>query len=356
MMRDVDRLMIQAVTEQVFPGAVLLVAKDGSILLNRAYGHTDGTGALPVEPDTVFDLASLTKPLATTLAVMKLAGEGILGINDTIPSILPSLQGTDKEGITVRNLLCHNSGLPDYYPFYPELDRSPLEERASLLRARLLGIPVERPPGVETVYSDLGFMILRWIIESLAGKPLDRLVGEEIYQPLGISDLFYIDRRYPPPQRQYAATEKCSWRKRVLRGEVHDENAWAVGGVEGHAGLFGTAGAVNRLLWFMLMSYYGRDSELFLKEELVQQFLSRQPDSERALGFDTPSETGSSCGRCFSRHSIGHLGFTGTSFWVDLDHSLSVVLLTNRIHPSREDTRIRSLRPILHDTVFRAFV
>jgi len=355
-MDRVDKLMRQAVADKVFPGAVLLISRSNSILYSRAYGAADESGRHPVRADTIFDLASLTKPLATTLAVMKLVTEGVLDINDTVSSVLPSFQDTGKGEITIRNLLCHNSGLPDYHPFYLALIRFPLAQRTALLRDRLLNIPVNGPPGVETVYSDLGFMILRWVIESLTGEPLDLLLAEEVYRPLGISDLFYIERKTPFPLRQYAATEDCPWRERVLRGEVHDENAWVVGGVEGHAGLFGTAKAVNRLLWSMLTVYYSGRSASFLHQDLVQRFFSRQPDSPRALGFDTPSETGSSSGGHFSPNSIGHLGFTGTSFWVDLDHALSVVLLTNRVHPSRDDIRIRSFRPVLHDAVFDAAV
>jgi len=356
-MRDADRLMQQAIADGVFPGAVLLVSKTGTTALSESYGYIDGTGRLPVTPGTVFDLASLTKPLATTPAVMKLVGEKKIGLSDSLASILPHFSGTDKASITVRHLLCHTSGLPDYRPLYLKLGGAVPERRTDLCRRYLVETPLIHPIGKETVYSDLGFMILQWVVEAVSGRHLDRLTAEEIYRPMGISDLFYVNRRFPRPDRRYAATEKCPWRGRLLQGEVHDENAWILEGVAGHAGLFGTAGAVNHLLWRLIEVYKGGSPEdLFLNQALVRDFFSRQPGTERVLGFDTPSQTGASCGRHFSGHTVGHLGFTGTSFWVDLERTVVVVLLTNRVHPTRENVRIRAFRPQLHDAVMAAMV
>lgn len=353
-MKQVDHLMKQAVIAGIFPGAVLLVSQSDSVVFSKAYGYTDGSSQFPITPDTLFDLASLTKPLATTLVVMKLIGENRLDLNDSLGSILPQFRNTGKDSILIRHLLCHNSGLPDYQPYYLELSEFPLESRTTILRSYLLELPLVHPIGEHAIYSDLGFMILRWVVETVSQKRLDHLVTEDIYHPLGVSDLFYVDQRSPSSDRRYAVTEKCPWRKKTLEGEVHDENAWILGGVEGHAGLFGTAVDVNRLLWKMLTVYYGGEPILFLNQELLRLFFSRQTDSDRAIGFDTPSPTDSSCGHLFSEHTIGHLGFTGTSFWVDLDRSVSVILLTNRVHPTRENIKIRSFRPLLHDAVMEA--
>lgn len=353
-MKQVNRLMKQAVATGVFPGAVLVVSQSDSIIFSKAYGYTDGSSRFPVTTYTVFDLASLTKPLATTLVVMKLLEENKLDLSDRLGSILPQFGNIGKGLITIRHLLCHNSGLPDYQPYYLELKNSPLESRTTILRDRLLELPLLHPIGEHTLYSDLGFMILRWIVETVSGRCLDHMAAEDIYRPLGLSDLFFIDQRLPSKDRSYAATEECPWRKKTLEGEVHDDNAWILGGVEGHAGLFGTAPDVNRLLGKMLTVYHGGASVLFLNQHILRRFFSRQPDSDRALGFDTPSLTDSSCGHLFSKHTIGHLGFTGTSFWVDLDKAVTVVLLTNRVHPTRENIRIRSFRPLLHDAVMEA--
>ena len=355
-MKQVDHLMKKAVAAGVFPGAVLVVSQSDSIIFSKAYGYTDGNSKFPVTTDTVFDLASLSKPLATTLAVMKLIEENRLDLSDRLGSVLPQFRNTGKGSITIRHLLCHNSGLADNHPYYLELRNFPLETRTTILRNRLLELPLSHPIGEHTLYSDLGFMILRWIVETVSGRRLDHMVLEDIYRPLGLFDLFYIDQRLPSPDRSYAATEKCPWRKRTLEGEVHDDNAWILGGVEGHAGLFGTAPDVNSLLGKMLTVYHGGPSVLFLNQQILQHFFSRQADSGRAIGFDTPSPTDSSCGHLFSEHTIGHLGFTGTSFWMDLDRAVTIVLLTNRVHPTRENVKIRSFRPLLHDAVMETVV
>jgi len=306
--------------------------------------------------ETVFDLASLTKPLATTLAVMQAVGEGRLGLQDPLGSILPGFERTERAAVTIRHLLCHNSGLPDYLPFYLKLIKLLPPNREAALRRELLATRLVRPVGAATLYSDLGFMILRWAVETVLNRRLDKIVAESFYQPLGVPDLRFLDRYLPLPDRVYAATEMCPWRGVLLEGEVHDENAWVLGGVEGHAGLFGTAADVNRLLGKLLSTYCGEASTGPLDRGLLLRFFARQDDADRALGFDIPSPSGSACGRLFSARTIGHLGFTGTSFWVDLDRAIVVILLTNRIHPTRDNTRIRAFRPVFHDTVMETVI
>jgi CubicO group peptidase (beta-lactamase class C family) len=207
-------------------------------------------------------------------------------------------------------------------------------------------------PGDKTLYSDLGFMLLEWVIEEVSGSRLDRFVGQAVYEPLGIRDLFYIDlHREKQYEGEFAATQLCPWRGRLLTGQVDDDNAWAMGGISGHAGLFGTALAVGILLNRLLMTGGGDRYTDFFQPRIISRFLQRQSSDGRALGFDVPTRPGSSSGRFFTDNSVGHLGFTGTSFWADLERSLVVILLTNRVHPFRFAGGIETFRPVLHDTV-----
>jgi CubicO group peptidase (beta-lactamase class C family) len=214
------------------------------------------------------------------------------------------------------------------------------------------------PIGMKTLYSDIGFMILSWIIETVSGKRLDHFVRDEIYQPAGLQELFFIDldivgQKVHNHSKHFASTENCPWRKKVLIGEVHDDNAFVAGGVEGHAGLFGTAREVGRLLIMLQMQFHGHPASWVLDSKTIRKYLKKTGENERALGFDTPSPADSSCGHFFSQKTVGHLGFTGTSFWMDLEKEINVVLLTNRVHPSRENIRIRAFRPIIHDMIMK---
>jgi CubicO group peptidase (beta-lactamase class C family) len=197
---------------------------------------------------------------------------------------------------------------------------------------------------------------LRGIIETVGAGRLDDFVRKEIYLPLGIEDLFFVDLAHRPTADGFAATEECPWRQTLIRGVVHDENAYIAGGVDGQAGLFGTAAAVHRLLLEILGTVSGGRSAHIFRPDLLRQFLNYGQGTGRALGFDRPAPDGSAGGRYFSRNSVGHLGFTGTSFWMDLDRSIIVILLTNRIHPNRDNHKIREFRPILHDAVMEGLL
>ena len=179
-------------------------------------------------------------------------------------------------------------------------------------------------------------------------------MSDEIYQPLGLKNLFFISNNLAKTRNSFAATENCPWRNKIVEGQVHDENAYVVGGIEGHAGLFGTADNVHRLLAELLSIYYGERKSKIFHQDLLKHFFKRLPGTDKALGFDTPSLTESSCGHHFSENSVGHLGFTGTSFWMDLERSVIVILLTNRVHPSRKNEGIKKLRPEIHDAVMAA--
>lgn len=350
-MTAVERLMQAALDEQVFPGAVLLVSRDGDIRWELAGGRTDLNAGGAVTSRTVFDLASLTKPLATTPAVMELCRRGRLALDARLDELLPTMAGRPQGAITVEQLLRHTSGYPDYRPYYQRLNRVPTAARVDLLHALLAEEEPVAPPGRDECYSDVGFLVLQWVVETLTGVRLDRFAADAVWGPAELDGLFFVDLAQPRPALTFAATEKCPWRGRVLSGVVHDDNAYAMGGIAGHAGLFGTARAVHRLLARLLAAWNGEPGSGWLDPALVRQFLQRPPGAGRALGFDVPATLGSSAGNRFSRLSVGHLGFTGTSFWIDLERAVIVVLLTNRVHPSRDNDRIREFRPRLHDVV-----
>jgi CubicO group peptidase (beta-lactamase class C family) len=353
-MESVDILMRQAIGDKVFPGGVLLVSKKGETLFHEAYGVTNLSSRAPVTSETVFDLASLTKPLATTLAVIRLLQRGQIKLEQRLGQLLPEFEHTDKARVRLKHLLYHNSGLPDYRPYFKALNSGAADSPRTALRELLVQEPLINAVGKAVLYSDLGFMILAWVVEHLTQRRLDHFVVEEIYQPLGLNHLFFAGKNIEDKQGAFAATENCPWRQKILEGQVHDENAYAVGGIEGHAGLFGTAGDINRLLVELLFTYHGRTNTGLFQKEPLHQIFKRLPGTDKALGFDTPSRTGSSCGQGFSQNSIGHLGFTGTSFWMDLERSVIVILLTNRVHPTRDNEKIKEFRPGLHDTVMDA--
>jgi CubicO group peptidase (beta-lactamase class C family) len=350
-MNQVRQLMQQAIADKVFPGAVLLVSKNGSIVFHEAFGFRNFFAQLPMTSVTIFDLASLTKPLATALAVMVLVQQKKVGLNQNLGDVLPAFNKDQKASIKVKHLLYHNSGLADYRAFYKKIANLPLEKRKTALRELLMKEPLVHAIGSRVVYSDIGFMILEWLIEEIGGKRIDHFVSDMVYNPLGLENLFFIDLWADRKPGVFAATEQCNWRRQLLSGQVHDENAYVVGGVQGHAGLFGTAPDVHRLLGHLLAAYHGRPATRLFQPDTVRLFFRRLAAGDKALGFDAPSLNGSSSGKLFSHRSVGHLGFTGTSFWMDLDRSIIVILLTNRVHPTRDNEAIKVFRPALHDEV-----
>jgi CubicO group peptidase (beta-lactamase class C family) len=352
----VHQLMQQALDERVFPGAVLLAAREGNIFFHKAWGVADLSSGRPVTVDTVYDLASLTKPLATTLAVMRLIQTGRLTLETPLAPVLPVMADTAKAGVTLRQLLSHCSGWPAWQPYFEQLRQHPEEDRRRRLAQMLAAEPLIAVPGTAALYSDLDYMTLGLVVEHISGERLDRFVRREIYQPLGIDDLFFNPLDASPLPRDYAATERCPWRGGVLSGAVHDDNAYVLNGVAGHAGLFGTARAVFTLLQALLSAYRGEADSDLLAPDLVRAFWRRSGDSGWTLGFDTPSVQGSSSGTFFSPNSVGHLGFTGTSFWMDLDRRITIIVLTNRVHPVRSNEKIRAFRPRIHDVLMEWFL
>ncbi|MFQ5816445.1 MAG: glycoside hydrolase family 3 N-terminal domain-containing protein [Terriglobia bacterium] len=348
----VYQLLEEGVASGVFPGGVLAVGHQGRLVALKAVGqlsYDDDAGA--VRADTLYDLASLTKVVGTTTATMMLSEQERLPLDARVARYVPEFtagpQAEAKSRVEIRHLLSHASGLPSYVQFFLEVDT-----RAALLE-RVYSTPLEYEPGTRTLYSDLGIILLSEAIERVSGQRLDEFLQENLFGPLGMRET-----QFNPPRRlrgRIAPTEEDrEFRHRLIRGEVHDENAWVLGGVAGHAGLFSTA---RDLAVFCQMLLNGGiyAHRRFLTRETIELFTSRQPipDSSRALGWDRPSET-SSGGRYLSPHAFGHTGFTGTSIWIDPEKQLFVVLLTNRVHPTRANEKIRQFRPRLHDAVIEA--
>jgi len=369
-----DRALERALDKGEIPGAVVLarMPRAGELV---EYEAVVGNAVVrpervPMRRDTIFDLASLTKPLATTGALLLLVRDGLVDLDDPVAKHLPVFAEREKEGVTVRHLLTHASGLKPLRFFHEELlarERKKGERwigepgtKAWVIERTCRSKPVHEA-GEAAVYGDLDFIVLGALVEAVAGEPLDAHCRERLFEPLGLADTGFVPLgrsgpREPDPRRRArtAATEQCEWRERVLWGEVHDPNASVMGGVAGHAGLFGTADDVMRLALAWLDAWHGRES--LFPTELVRTFFARQelpPGSDWALGWDTPTEGQSSSGRHFGRPSVGHLGFTGTSLWMDLERELVVVMLANRIHPLVRRARF-ALRPRLHDLVFEA--
>lgn len=361
--------MDRAVRDGVFPGAVLAVRLAGRMkcIVEAGRLSTDPSSE-PVQSSTLYDLASLTKPLVTVSSVLLLVRAGKLHLDLPIQHILGDLNASPIGAATLRDLLTHRSGLPGWRPLYERLQEkgaTPADPPAMLRQAVLEMIRDEAlvyARGEKSLYSDLGFILLGFAVERVSGLWLDQFFDEHLVRPLRAQPLYYASTRsvqatepHGDPAR-IAPTEYDERKGRCLRGEVHDDNAAAMGGVAGHAGLFGTAEAVLAVSGPWLNAYHGRTS--FFDCELVREFTKRQsspPLSSWALGWDTPSSPSSSGSR-FSVDSFGHLGYTGTSLWVDPQRELEVVLLSNRVHPSRKNDAIRAFRPFIHDLVVQEIV
>jgi CubicO group peptidase (beta-lactamase class C family) len=355
----------------VYTAAVALVGLRGKLLWEGAAGRLSRhPQAAAVTPETIFDLASLTKPLATSLALMVLVGRGEITLTTPLGAILPhDWLPRDKHPLTLRSLLTHRSGLPAWRPFYERLLVAPAPLRPALLERLAAATPLEQAPDTVTVYSDLGFMLLKAVVEYVSGQGLDQFCREALYQPLGLHILGFIplppsaqaglataNRKPQTANRIFAATETGLIPGRPEAGAVHDENAWAAGGVAGHAGLFGTGREVLQLLACLYRAYQG-ETVGPLTPEVVRLFLTVPAGADRTSGFDIPSGDPAqrAAGRYFASQSVGHLGFTGTSFWLDLTTGQMIVLLTNRVHLGRNDkTKIAVFRPRFHETASRA--
>jgi CubicO group peptidase (beta-lactamase class C family) len=367
MVHPLSDALQQAVRDGVCPGAVLLVQEGDAVRFCDAAGSaTLLPEPEPMRRDTLFDLASLTKPIATATAALLLIHRGALALDQPAVRWLPEFHGDGKDRVTLYHLLNHSSGLPAWKPFYTSFDPRTAGQPES--RERLLDLvlrePLVAPPGQRSAYSDLGFMLLGLIVERAGGRPLDQFCREQMFEPLAMRATAFrpIDGQHEhvpgPGSASIAATETSEWRGRLLRGEVHDDHGYLLGGVGGHAGLFAPADDLARFVGAVIAADQGRPRGPFdgVPTALLHQFLTRQstPGSSWALGWDTPSDP-SSAGRFFSARSCGHLGYTGVSMWIDRDRGWGVLLLTNRVHPTSRNVKIGAFRPAIHDLVAQSF-
>ena len=331
-------LLIDARSAHAFPAAVIDVGRADGALWRQAFGQlTYDPHASPTALETWFDLASLTKVIATVPATMQLVQSARLSLDDPLSRWIRGWSNGGRRVVTVRHLLDHSSGLPAHAALWEAAGG-----RAGFERA-ITGMPLAYEPGSQSIYSDLGFMLLGFVLEDVAGAPLDRqfaIPGEITYRP----DAALLPRIAPTEVQE---------RRGLVHGEVHDENAAALGGVAAHAGLFGTAASVAGYARLVLRTL--REPTALGTPDLMRRFSSKTgvPGSSRALGWDTMLPT-SSCGTRMSPRAFGHTGFTGTSLWIDPERDLYVVLLTNRVHPRRDNEQLRLLRPHLHDAIVGA--
>jgi CubicO group peptidase (beta-lactamase class C family) len=354
----VYKVLDDAIAARAFPGCAFGVLSGAEVLLQGALGsftYEDGSPAVTTE--TIYDLASLTKVVATTAAAMQLYQRGSLHLDTPLGDLLPGfVTGRSPDArarhVEIRHLMAHNSGLPGYVEFFRTV------KTPSAIFSACLQLPLEAEPGARAEYSDPGFILLGKALEVCLGEPLPVWVDREIFKPLGMTSTRYTPapsmRPFIPPTE-----EDTALRHRRIQGEVQDENAWLLKGAAGHAGLFSNVPDLLRFVGCLLHQKREEgpaelNGHLF-KAETVELFARRQgpKGSSRALGWDTPSENSSS-GRYFSPHSIGHLGYSGCSLWIDLDRAVAVVLLTNRTWPHRESQLIREVRPAFHNAVCEA--
>ena len=365
-MNSAAAIISRGIERRAFPSAVVETGTRTGVTWRQAFGHlTYEEDAPPTTEATIYDLASLTKVLATTPRAMQAVEAGALALDDRVSKYLPEWRGTDRESVTIADLLEHASGLTAYLPFFRDH-----QGRAEFQRA-ICTLPLEYAPRSQSIYSDLGFILLGFLLEDV-GFPLDGISG-----PKGISDLkagisglkagisglkagaiyraesssgegltFGVSGEN---RERCAPTELDLWRGRLLQGDVHDENAWALGGVAGHAGMFGTAEDVGAFAREVLKGLAGEAT--FATPETFARFAQKSTvPGSRALGWDTMLTT-SSCGTRMSPRAIGHTGFTGTSLWIDPELDLYVVFLTNRVHPARDNNSIQPVRRGLHDAI-----
>ena len=341
-------ILDQGVVDSAFPGAIAVIGNHDGPIVTVSAGHLDWAPS-PVPNDrTLWDLASLTKVVGMTSAMMQLVEQGKVDLDAPVQRYLPEWQGPNKEKVTVRDLITHRSGLPAFKTYY-KLNLSP----DSTLKL-FFNTPLDTLPGARMVYSDIGAILLGKIVERVSGQTLDRYLAEHVFQPLKM-----FDTQYRPDSAllsRIAPTERDPWRGRLVHGEVHDENAYALGGVSGHAGLFSTAHDLGRLAQAYLDG--GElDGARFARASTIRQFTTVEDStfSSRALGWDTPSDR-SSAGHFIKRPAFGHTGFTGTSLWIVPQHDLYVLLLTNRVNPTREHNGIGRVRVEVADAAMRTLL
>jgi serine-type D-Ala-D-Ala carboxypeptidase len=368
---EVEQAFAEAIDHEIIPGATLVVRRGNDIAYERAFGFRALVPERsPMRLETVFDLSSLTKPLATTIAMMIMVRDNKLRLDNRVTRFFHNFGTHGKGPVTFRQLLAHCSGMAAWRPFYQkvgEIERGgKVNFMASQGAKEFIYEEIHRdkpaaPAASRVIYSDLNFMLLGETVEQIGGVALNRFCRDKIFRPLGLRSTDFIDislvrtRRLEPVPEMFAPTSVCALRKRLLVGEVDDENAFAMGGVAGHAGLFAAVKEVDRIVRELLDAYAGRSD--LLPQRVVRGFWKRDEtvrDSTWALGWDSPSREYSSSGHHFSPAAVGHLGFTGTSIWIEPEKAIGISLLTNRVHPRRDNQAIRDFRPKIHDLIMEA--
>ncbi len=312
-------------------------------------GTTDNFGSEYIDEHCFFDLASLTKPFVTLLSILTLIERKKLSWADTAATIFPEYSSTAGSDMDIFHLLCHSSGLPAHRAYWTELERVDKGRRREWLANRIINEKRAYIQGAEHVYSDLGYLLLGYIVEEKTGQNLADFWKETIARPLGLEKILFFPARCPASNARFSAT--CHTNIEREAGRVHDDNCYALGGVGGHAGLFGTVEGVLILCQELLRSMTGKKNELPFSSHILKRACRRVNDSDWTAGFSLPSVQGSSSGSYFSEKSLGHLGFTGTSFWIDPEKKLVIVLLTNRIIKGENRQGIQQMRPEVHDYI-----
>lgn len=373
--RKVSELMQEGIDNDVFPGAVLLVGRAGEILYFNNFGvqrpaESKEELSVPMQLETVFDIAGLTQIVATTTLIMQLLESHKMHLDDKVSRFIQSFVVHGKGPITIEQLLHHTSGFTAWYPFFEELAELNSGARMGILTGRgakehvytrIHQLELEYEVGEKQIYSDVGYMLLAEICEILTGVSFDRSFYKNIARPLGMKSTSFIDlsmikrRGIHPIRNVIAPTEDCAWRKRVLCGEVHDDNTWAMGGVAGHAGLFSSAYDLHIFATEMLKINSGRPG--IVKTETLRHFWN-VPDADPALpykyGWSNPSELNEMTESKLSSKALGACGFTGCSLWLEPEKNLDIILMSNRVHPSRSNKRIMGFRPKLHAAIVDA--
>jgi beta-glucosidase-like glycosyl hydrolase/CubicO group peptidase (beta-lactamase class C family) len=348
-LRRIDSLMQRSIRREAFPGAAVAVGRAGVIAKQEGYGHFTYEGVQPVTDHSPFDLASLTKVVATTTAAMLLTEQGKLALDDRVASYLPEFGQKGKDQITIRQLLSHSAGLEGYRAYH-QMDES-MHSREAIIDS-IMAEPLKYEPGTQSEYSDLGIITLYLMIEEITGEPFEDWTEQHIFEPLRMDDTGF--RPALETDTTVVPTERDKYfRERLIQGEVHDETAWLLGGVSGHAGLFSTADDLAHFAYMLANegNIYGKN---FLDAGTIEEFTT-PVQGTRALGWDTKSPEGySTAGDLFSNQSFGHTGFTGTSLWIDPEADLFAILLTNRVYPTRKNEKIDEVRPAFADAAHRA--
>ncbi|MCB0310192.1 MAG: serine hydrolase [Bdellovibrionales bacterium] len=368
----VVEMLETGVREGVFPGAVLLVGKDGNEIFRAVVGKRSlklqgEQESAPMEINTVFDIASLTAVLTTATIYMRILELKMVALEDRVSRYVQGFSVFGKSEITLADLMLHCSGLAHWMPYYEEILRQHAGGRIGMMASRgardyiinsITRAQLKYSVRSRQQYSDLGLILLGHIIEVITGMSLERAAQHYVFQPLGLRNTSFIDlsmmkrRGIQPVTDLIAPTEECSWRKRVLCGEVHDDNAWAMGGIAGHSGVFSTGPDLHQFSAEMIRCYRGQSE--FLKSDTLRTFWHAHlpsPTETFQLFWDTPGKHNNMSDSTFSPYAVGQNGFSGCSIWIEPHQGFDIVLMTNRIHPSRSNRKIRTYRPKLHDAV-----